>query len=178
MQTTLRWCSLAVVVVAAGLVASFARSQDPPDGTVSGKLPNVAEARERAKLLHHVYAATLDTMHEHFFRRDRAVLPARAMEDIVADVERSSRIRAAWISVNTKAMSIHHEPKTAFEKQAAKAIAGGKSEFELVEDGVYRRAGAIPLGANCVSCHTAFFSKTPQTNRFAGLVVSIPVRLK
>jgi hypothetical protein len=100
------------------------------------------------------------------------------MEDVFAEVEKLSNIKAGWISVNTKAMSIQHEPKNDFEKQAAKAIAAGKGEFELVENGVYHRAGAIPLGAGCVACHTGFFSKTPQTQRFAGLVISVPINKK
>jgi Protein of unknown function (DUF3365) len=135
----------------------------------------VAEARERAKLMHNIYAATLDVMHHHFFKRDRSVLPARAMEDVFAEMEKQSNIKAGWISVNTKAMSIHHEPKNEFEKNAAKAITAGKEVFELVEGGFYHRAGAIPLGAGCVSCHTGFFSKAPQTQRFAGLVISVPI---
>lgn len=147
----------------------------PVDG---GKGVTVAEARERAILMHNIYAATLDVMHHHFFRRDRSVLPARAMEDVFAEMDKQSNIKAGWISANTKAMSIHHEPKNEFEKQAAKAIAAGKGEFELVEDGFYHRAGAIPLGAGCVSCHTGFFSKTPQTQRFAGLVISVPINKK
>jgi hypothetical protein len=147
----------------------------PPDGE---KRVTVAEARERARLMHNIYAATLDVMHHHFFRRDRSVLPARAMEDVFAEMDRQSNIKAGWISVNTKAMSVHHEPKTEFEKQAAKAIAAGKTEFELVEKGYYHRAGAIPLGAGCVNCHTGFMTKTPQTQRFAGLVISVPINEK
>jgi hypothetical protein len=147
----------------------------PDDGV---KRVTVAEARERAKLMHNIYAATLDVMHHHFFRRDRSVLPARAMEDLFAKMEKQSNIKAGWISVNTKAMSVQHEPKNEFEKQAARAITAGKNEFELVEKGVYRRAGAIPLGAGCVSCHTGFFTKTPQTQRFAGLVISVPIQEK
>jgi hypothetical protein len=80
--------------------------------------------------------------------------------------------------VNTKPMSIQHEPRTEFEKQAAKAIAAGKVEYELVENGAYYRAGAIPLGGSCVSCHTGFFSKAPQTQRFAGLVIRVPLNEK
>ena len=146
----------------------------PPDD--SAKPVTVAEARARAQLMHNIYAATLDSMHHHFFRRERSVLPARAMEDVFADVDRQTNIKSAWIAVNTKAMSIQHEPKNDFEKQAAKALAAGKGEFELVEKGYYHRAGAIPLGAGCVNCHTGFFSKTPQSQRFAGLVISMPVK--
>lgn len=143
-----------------------------------GTLVTVAEARARAKLTHLIYAATLDSMHHHFFQRDRAVLPARAMEDVFAEVDRQSKIQAKWISVNTKAMSIDHEPKNDFEVRAAKAIAAGKGEFELVEDGVYRRAAAIPLGGGCISCHMGLFNKNPQTPRFAGLVISVPIDKK
>jgi hypothetical protein len=100
-----------------------AQLDDGPKGVT------VAEARERAKLMHNIYAATLDAMHHHFFRRERSVLPARAMEDVFAEMEKQSKIKAGWISVNTKAMSINHEPKNDFEKQAAKAIAAGKGEF-------------------------------------------------
>jgi hypothetical protein len=153
-------------------------ASEPTDGPKDEKKTTrvtVAEARERAKLLHRVYAATLEVMHQHFFKREQPVLPARALEDVFAELDRSSKVKAAWISVNTRPMSIHHEPRTAFEKQAAREIAAGKGEYELVENGVYRRAGAIPLGASCVSCHTGFFSKTPQAQRFAGLVISIPL---
>ena len=166
--------SLASPVVATGETKKAIAGQ-PEDGT----LPvTVAEARAQAKLMHNVYAATLDAMHHHFFRRDRSVLPARAMEDVFAEMERQSNIKAGWIAVNTKAMSIHHEPKSDFEKQAARAIAAGKGEFELVENGVYHRAGAIPLGSGCVSCHTGFFAKGPQSQRFAGLVISVPIKQK
>jgi hypothetical protein len=111
-----------------------------------------------------------------------AVLPhgvrCRGAAHVFAEMDKQTNIKAGWISVNTKAMSIHHEPKNEFEKNAAKAIAAGKGEFELVENAVYHRAAAIPLGTGCVSCHTGFFSKTPQTQRFAGLVISVPVNKK
>lgn len=148
----------------------------PTQADDNTKLVTAAEARERAKLMHSIYAATLDAMHHHFFRRERAVLPARAMEDVFAEMDKQSNIKAGWISVNTKAMSLHHEPKSEFEKNAAKAIAAGKGEFELIENGFYYRAGAIPLGTGCVACHTGFFSNTPQTERFAGLVISMPIK--
>lgn len=163
---------IAVAVAFGSFVAATVEADESKDSIT------VAEARERAKLLHAVYAATLDSMHHHYFRRELPVLPARAMEDVFAALDRHARIKTGWIAVNTKAMSIDHEPKSAFEKQAAKAIAAGKGEWELVEDGVYRRASAIPLGAGCVHCHMGLFNKTPQTQRFAGLVISIPLNSK
>lgn len=136
----------------------------------------VANARERAKLLHDVYSTTLDVMHQHYFRRDGPVLPARAMEDVFEEMAGLSGITANWISVNTKAMSIHHEPRTSFEKKAAAEISEGKKDYEFVGKGVYRRATAIPLRSSCVGCHTDMFAGAPKSPRFAGLVISIPLK--
>ena len=138
------------------------------DGSVA-----VAAARARAKLLHDVYSSTLEVMHHHYFRAEGAVLPARAMEDVFADMAQLTKDKARWIAVNTEAMSIQHEPKTAFEKKAATELSAGKKEYELVENGVYQRAGVIPLRSSCVSCHAKHFSAPPKSPRFAGLVISI-----
>ncbi len=136
---------------------------------------SVAAARERAKLMHDIYDATLDVMHRHYFRREHSVLPARAMEDVFSEMAKQSSVQTRWISVNTKAMSIHHEPESEFEKQAAKQIAAGKADFELIEDGYYQRAGRISLGGGCVSCHTNQFSSPSTSPKFAGLVIRIPI---
>lgn len=154
-------------------LTAFSAERPRDDARVS-----VATARENAKLMHNIYAATLETMHHHFFRNNRAVLPARALEDVFAEIETQSKVKAKWLAVNTKAMSVNHEPQSEFEKKAAAAIAAGKGEFELVEDGYYRRAAAIPLGSGCVRCHTGFFSGDPKTPRFAALVISVPVTKK
>lgn len=139
---------------------------------------SVAAAREQAKLMHNIYETTLEVMHKHFFRSERSVLPARAMEDVFSEMSRQSTAQTRWISVNTKAMSIHHEPESDFEKQAAKAITAGKEDFELVEKGYYQRAGRISLGAGCVGCHSQQFSAPSPTStaKFAGLVIRIPVK--
>lgn len=136
---------------------------------------SLAVARDRAKLLQDVYSSTLDVMHHRYFHNDRAVVPARAMEDVFATLERQSHIQARWIAVNLKAMSIDHEPETKFEKQAAREIASGNRTVEIVEDGYYRRAVAIPLQGGCVSCHGGFFKMPSSTPKFAGLIVSVPV---
>ena len=136
---------------------------------------SVAIARERAMVMHDVYASTLSAMHHHYFHSNRSTLPARAMEDVFSDMAKKSKAEARWISVNTKAMSVDHEPETEFEKLAATAIAGGKDKFELVEKGYYHSATAIPLGMGCVSCHAGFFGGPPKSPRFAGLVISVPI---
>jgi hypothetical protein len=73
-------------------------------------------------------------------------------------------------------MSIQHEPKTAFEKSAAKAIGEGRESLEQVQDGYYYRATPIPLGGGCISCHTGFFAGAPKSPRFAALVLRIKVQ--
>ncbi len=151
------------------------RAIAPAEAMASHKPVSLTIARDRAKWMHQVYATTLEVMHEHYFDKNKAVLPARAMEDIFAELSRQSNVKARWIAVNTKPMSIRHEPKSEFEKEAAKAIAAGKEEFEQIEDGRYYRAAPIPLADDCVSCHTGFFSAAPKTPRFAGLVISVPV---
>jgi hypothetical protein len=135
----------------------------------------VEAARDRSRLMHTIYAATLETMHRRYFHDDRATVPARAMHDVFAKIERSEHIQTRWISVNTRAMSLDHEPRDAFEKAAAKAIRSGEREFEAVQDGRYRHAGAIVLTSECLRCHGSMGTRTPSP-RFAGLVISIPVR--
>jgi len=137
---------------------------------------SVEVARDRATLMHDIYESTLHSMHRHYFRRERAILPARAMEDIFSEMEGNSKADARWISVNTKAMSINHEPESEFEKLAAKEIDAGKEHVELVENGYYHRATAIPLGAGCISCHNGLLAPPPNSPRFAGLVISIPIQ--
>ena len=133
-------------------------------------------ARDRAKVMHDVYEATLEVMHHRYFHGNRATVPARAMQDIFSAIERQSKVKARWISVNMKPMSLDHEPETEFEKSASKAITKGKSYVEIVEDGYYRRAGAIPLSVGCVGCHGGVSSSPSATPRFAGLVISVPIR--
>jgi len=145
-------------------------SQADPADPVS-----IAVARDRAKVMHDVYAASLEMMHHRYFHRNRAVVPARAMEDVFKEIKRQSNVEARWIAVNMKAMSINHVPESEFEKEAAREIAAGKPEIEIVEGGYYRRAGAIPLANGCIGCHGGLFSGPSKTPKFAGLIISVPV---
>ncbi len=137
---------------------------------------SVAEARSQAQLKHRIYVATLDAMHHHYFHANKAVLPARAMEDVFADVARATSSKARWIAVNTQAMSVDHEPATEFEKQAAAELAKGSAEHTIVEGGYFRRAGSVPLSGGCIGCHTGNSATAAAVPRYAGLVISIPVR--
>lgn len=168
-----RW-TIAGLAGAFGVLGTFAAEPMQSNPTEGQQVP-VALARDRARLMHDVYAATLHVMHERYFHGERAMVPARALEDVFTEIKRQSRTDARWIAVNLKAMSINHEPKSDFEKSAAKAIAEGKSELEVVEDGYYRRAGAIPLADGCISCHAGLFKEASKTPKFAALVISVPL---
>lgn len=168
--------SMAILFVAVCFVG-WAYGEEPPVARdADAEVVSLEVARDRAKLLHRVYAATLDAMHHHYFQANRSVLPARAMEDIFAEMSDQSQIEARWISVNTPAMSVSHEPKTEFEKKAAEVIAAGNSFHEQVEKGTYSRAAPIPLTGGCVNCHVGFFKEAGERPRFAGLVIHIPVQ--
>ena len=177
------WMQLSALGILAGTIGIHAWGAEPPTSppieqrepaTLELKV-TVAVARDRAKLMHDVYASTLTVMHDRYFHDERAMVPARALEDVFAEMARQSKVKARWIAINTKAMSVQHEPKTDFEKEAAKAIAAGKPDLELIEKGYYRRAAPIALTGGCVGCHTGFFGGIPKSPRFAGLVIAIPL---
>jgi hypothetical protein len=189
----LRALSLVALIVTALVGGAIVSLADPPatpgkpvkrrpraDATVpadsSDRIP-VALARDRAAQTHRLMETTLHVMHDHYFHGDRArtTVPARALQDVFSELGRESHVDARWISVNTKAMSIDHEPADEFEKQAAIELASGKESFERIENGSLRRAGAVLLGDGCVSCHTTSFAPPPKSRRFAGLVISIPI---
>lgn len=135
----------------------------------------VEVARDRARLMHDIYTATLDVMHHRYFHREKSVVPARAMEDVFDEMKLNSKSEARWIAVNLRAMSIDHEPETEFEKHAVREIVAGKSDVETIEGGYFRRATVIPLHDGCISCHEGTFRQPTKTPKFAGLVISIPV---
>ena len=154
-------------------------SPSTPDSsttTVETQRVSLDVARDRARVMHEIYVATLDVIHHRYFHGDRAIIPARAMEDVFAQMKAQSAVEARWISVNLRAMSLNHEPKTPFEKRAAEALATGQPTFDAVEDGYYRHAGSIAMADGCVSCHGGFFREQSKTPRFAGLVISIPLK--
>lgn len=170
------------------IAALTSQAQQPSESKPSKPKPQVvikAEervsvevARDRATLMHKIYESTLHSMHRHYFRNGKSTLPARALEDVFSEMKDDSKADARWIAVNTKAMSIDHEPETEFENLAVKEISNGKDQIERVENGFYRRATAIPLGAGCVSCHNGLLAPPPKSPRYAGLVISIPVHEK
>lgn len=168
---------MAVALFIMAAVFSFADSPVENEAKEPVAELTVAEARRHAKLLHNTYAATLHTVHREYFRESgRTPIPARVLEEVFYWVDEETHGETRWISVNTEAMSIEHNPKTDFEKEAAKVLATGKEEFEKIEDGMYRRAGAIKLFASCLKCHESALTQSVTRRRVAGLVISIPCK--
>ncbi|MBL8815107.1 MAG: DUF3365 domain-containing protein [Planctomyces sp.] len=159
---------------ATGETDTAATDDQPKNARGESRIP-LAVARDRAVLMHQIYTATLEVMHDRYFHADRSVIPARAMEDVFEALERETGSKANWISVNLKAMSVNHDPSTEFEKQAARELGKGVAAYETVDNGVYRRATPIPLHSGCVNCHAGFNFKPSTTPRLAGLVISMPV---
>jgi hypothetical protein len=138
-------------------------------------MATVEQARDRAKVLHETLHSTLKVIHRRYFHEDRAVIPARAMEDIFDEMKHEGHFEARWISVNLRAMGIDHEPATAFEKMAASELKGGKTEYETIEGDYYRRAATIPLKNGCIGCHEGGLRSSGSRDKFAALIISIKI---
>ena len=138
---------------------------------------DVRAAREQARLLHEALHSTLLIVHQKYYREDEKLpIPSSVLDEVFEHLQETRDIKFRWISVNAEAMNIDHEPKTEFEKQAAEALADGKTEYEQVEKGVYRHAGTICLPSQCLKCHMP--NRRSTATRFAGLVISLPVKEK
>jgi Protein of unknown function (DUF3365) len=151
-----------------------------PDGqeaveTEGQNLPTVEEARGRARLLQDTIHSTLQIVHHQYYRENQGLpLPARTLKVVFNEVARRRHVNLQWLVVNADAGSVDHNPKNEFEKDAARALAAGKQEFELVEHGVYRHVGAITLSSECLSCHLP--NRTSSKDRTAGLVITMPIK--
>jgi hypothetical protein len=172
------YAAVGIAIALVGAMVLSARARAEPDSGQDDDNDNyrvsLAVAQDRAKTMHDIYAATLEALHHHYFHGDRARVPAKAMEDVFAELQQQTKMEARWISASLQPMSLNHAPKTDFETKAAKEIAAGKAEFAAVEGGYYRRAGSISLSGGCVACHGGLFQGEGR-RQFAGLVISIPI---
>ena len=137
----------------------------------------VVEARGRARILYETMHGTLQVMHRDFFREDEGLkIPSRSLEDVFSELSRSYGVKLHWIAVDLKAMSVDNEPRTDFEKQAARVLKSGKNEFESVAGNEFRFAGRIRLSATCLSCHAS--RRSSNDDRAAGLVITMPLETR
>jgi len=160
---------LALVLLASPLLAQ--------SGTTPPPLPDVDEARGRARLLHETLHGALQIMHRDFFRpEDKTPIPSAALEDVFKVMAETWKVELHWLGVNARVMDAEHEARDDFEKDAVKVLATGAAEHEAVEADRYRFAGSIQLHNACLKCHVP--NRTSLEDRFAGLVISMPVLSK
>ncbi len=165
----LMMAGFALMVIAAAALAL----DEPPERTTVAR-PSVAEARQRAKLLHGFIGDTLQVVHAQYFREgERLRIPAASMDLVFQEMEERDGINVRWLVVDGKAMNIDHNPQDEFERAAAGALAAGEDMHETAEDGFYRFAGRITLGADCLKCHIP--NRSSNKSRTAGLLISMPV---
>lgn len=179
-------------VVALGsvwLISAAAPAEDPP---IRSELPDQPQvpipvdrvqpvrvsldvARDRARLMHDYSVSMLEMLHHRYFHDDKVIIPARAMEDVFAELKLKTGAEVRWISGNMDAMNIRHEPKSDFELKAVKEFKAGKTQLETIEDGYFRQAGIVPFQSECINCHAGFFKTQTRAAKFAGLIISMPI---
>lgn len=165
LQMLIITASFALMIISAGAEAQNKAEQSPP---------SVAEARGRAKLLHETIHATLHLVHQQYYREDEGLeLPAAALQGVFRELADGEKVELRWLVVDGQAMNVAHIPKSQFEKDAAKALASGQEEFELAQQGMYRRAGKIALTSECLKCHLP--SRMSASPRSAGLIIAMPI---
>ncbi len=178
---------IGVVLGAVLLVALIGVNAMPPDKQPSEQNPaakvpssrviSIDEARDRARLLHETLHATLQFVHDEYYRPDeRLTLPAATLERVFRELAARQNVKLHWVAVNAKAMNVNHNPVDEFEKSSVTALTAGKDEFEQVENGNYRYAGAITLGSECLKCHLP--GRNSNKDRVAGLMITIPLNAK
>lgn len=167
--------SVAAILLA---VVALAGEEEVPSASPSAASPSAAnppasveEARGRARLLHETVHATLQIVHQEFYREnERLPLPAASLRRVFRELQVRQQVELRWLAVNADAMNVDHRPRTPFETSAVTALAAGKGEFELVEGGIYRRAAPITLGSECLRCHAP--TRTSNQDRLAALIIS------
>lgn len=167
---------LASVVLAVSFLTMVAAAVATPDQPTreAATLPTVAEAGQRAKLLHGTIHDTLQVVHAQYFREgERLMIPAASLKHVFQAMEEREGVELRWLVVEGKAMNIDHNPQDDFEKEAVRVLAAGEEKHEAAADGVYRFAGPITLGADCLKCHLP--SRSSNKSRTAGLLISMPV---
>ncbi len=173
MERMVKTIIAATIIPASFALATFGAGAAPPDESAH-VLASVDEARGRARLLHETIHATLHVVHQEYYREDEGLeLPAAALKSVFRELADRQKVELRWLVVNAQAMNVAHNPQDEFEKNAVKALASGRQEYELTENGVYRHAGAITLSSECLKCHLP--NRTSTQARAAALVITMPI---
>jgi hypothetical protein len=167
--------SLLLVAMVCLLPADQDLGATEPQGASAAPRPTAAEAQGRAELLHETFHAVLQVVHHQYYREDEGLaIPAATLKKVFGELGSRKQVEVRWLAVNATAMNSDHLPRNDFERKAVAAITAGKDEYAEVEQDVFRRAAPITLSSECLKCHAP--RRTSTEDRFAGLVISIPIR--
>lgn len=113
-------------------------------------------------------------MHRDFFDDENPrAIPSASLEDVFVEMERAFDVKMKWLTVNTDVVNFSNQPKTEFEKTAARALTSGQRFTEEISSDRYQFVGAIRLSSQCLKCHVK--NRTTTDDRTAALVISIPL---
>lgn len=168
-----------LVILLAVVVFSVARSEEKeaisPVAPKRGEIPSEDQARRQAEILHTAMHATLQAVHHRYYQEDEGLLlPAATLKEVFAEMEKEHGVKLRWLAVEGQVMNTDHSARDDFEREAVKALKKGEPTHELVEKGIYRRAGPITLSNHCLKCHVP--DRKSTEDRTAGLIISIPVK--
>ena len=178
-------CSRISVLIFAGIVIARSLGNSVPadelspakadnKSSITTPRPSTQEARRQAEILHTSIYATLQVIHDRYYREDEGLpIPAAIMGDVFKDLEAQQNVKLRWLAVEGLAMNTDHLPQDAFETEAVKSLKSGKEFHEQTENGLYRRAAPITLSSHCLKCHMPDRKNTDD--RTAGLIIAIPV---
>ena len=178
-------CSRISVLIFAGIVIAGSLSGFVPADESSSSEGNQAasatipcattqQARRQAEILHTSIHATLQVVHDRYYREDEGLpIPAAIMGDVFKALETEQKVRLRWLAVEGLAMNTDHLPQDSFETEAVKSLKSGKPFHEQSENGLYRRAAPITLSSHCLKCHMP--DRKSTNDRTAGLIIAIPV---
>jgi hypothetical protein len=174
----------ACVAAAIGMLAVAADESPGPEepGRVAKaaatEAEQVGEARLRSRLLHEAIHGALQVMHRDFFGDGgrRLPVPSDSLEDVFSELEETWHVNVRWLAVNAKVMNPKNRPQSEFDELAVKAITDGGEMFEATAGGVYRYAGKINLGNQCLKCHVP--QRTSLEDRKAAVVITMPLKLR
>lgn len=167
-------------IIIAGSLNSFVPADESSSAKADGKasiaIPRstTQQARRQAEILHTSIHATLQVVHDRYYREDEGLpIPAAIMGNVFKDLEAQQNVRLRWLAVEGQAMNTDHLPQDSFETEAVKSLKSGKEFHELTENGLYRRAAPITLSSHCLKCHLP--DRKSTDDRTAGLIIAIPV---
>lgn len=155
-------------------LSSTQASTDADDPPANITRVTVEAARRQAEILHTAVHSTLQVVHHRYYREDEGLpIVAATLREVFADLESEENVSLRWLTVEGQVMNTEHRAQNQFDLDAVEALSSGDTAFEQVEDGFYRRAGAITLTNQCLKCHVP--DRTSTEDRTAGLIIAIPV---